>query len=85
MRQPSRTLSSVVAIKKARELFDEAARSALSFAFFAPSQAKYFSAFSLPTMFAMRHTMASVEMCPRVCPNAVRRPSSDSQRQPRSQ
>jgi uncharacterized membrane protein len=33
----------------------------------------------------VRHTLASTPVCPPVCPNAVRRPSSGSQRQPRSQ
>jgi hypothetical protein len=59
-------------------------RSFLSFAFFASSQAKYFG-FKTSRCVPVRHTLASAAMCPRVCPNAARRPSSGSQRQPSSQ
>ena len=57
-------------------------RSALSFAFFASSQAKYFTAISVAQRVPVRHTLASAPVCPPVCPNAVRRPSSGIQRQP---
>jgi hypothetical protein len=32
-----------------------------------------------------KHTLASSGVCPEMCPNAVRQPSSGSQRQPRGQ
>ena len=41
--------------------------------------------FSVAQCVLVRHTLASAPVCPRVCPNAVRGPSSGSQRQPRSQ
>src|SRR5437763_9310935 len=59
-------------------------RSALSFAFFA-RQAKYFTAISAAQRVPATHTLASALVCPPVCPNALREPSSGSQRQPRDQ
>ena len=38
--------------------------------------------FSVPQRVPERHTLASSGVCPKVCPNAVRGPSSGSQRQP---
>jgi hypothetical protein len=42
-------------------------RSALSFAFFASSQAKYFTAISVAQRVPVRHTLASAPVCPAVC------------------
>jgi hypothetical protein len=54
----------------------------LSFAFFASSQAKYFTAIRVAQRVLDRHTLASSLVCPAVCPNAVQERSFGSQRQP---
>jgi hypothetical protein len=53
---------------------------ALSFAFFASSQAKYFTAIRVAQRVPIRHTLSSVPVCPPVCPKAILEPSSASQR-----
>jgi hypothetical protein len=57
-------------------------RFALSFAFFASSQAKYFTAMSVALRVLDRHTLASSPVCPAVCPNAVQERSVGTQRHP---
>jgi hypothetical protein len=54
-------------------LESDAARSALSLAFFASSQAKYFTAHRVAWRVPIRHTLPSAEVCPKVCPKGYGR------------
>jgi hypothetical protein len=86
MESRAKTATAAPQISLSRLSSNPMPRSALSLAFFASSQAKYFTRYQDSSdCVPRRHTVASAEVCARVCPNGVRRPSSGSQRQPRSE